>query len=136
MLALSAVDAGDSGVVVALSVALSGLGMGASSPAMAASIANAVDDNDLGIAGATQQMVNQVGVAIGIQVMLAVQTARESVVGAVDAYGDAYLVAAAVAAVGVATATFVRSSRRAEGAPGGDALVVDDAAAAGLVGAR
>jgi MFS family permease len=135
MLALAAVDASDRDIVIALSVALSGLGMGASSPAMAASIANAVDDRDLGIAGATQQMVNQVGVAIGIQVMLAVQTAREATVGAVNAYGDAYLLAAAVASVGVVLATFVRSSRRAEGVPGGDALLIDEAAEAALVAA-
>ena len=41
---------------------------------------------DLGVAGAFQQMVNQVGVAIGIQVMLAVQTAREASEGAVPAF--------------------------------------------------
>lgn len=101
MVALAAVDAGDGDWVIIASVALSGLGMGAASPAMATSIANAVDDADLGIAGATQQMVNQVGVAIGIQVMLAVQTGREQAVGAIPAYGDAYLVGAGVAVLGV-----------------------------------
>lgn len=101
MVALAAVDGGDADWVIVLAVSLSGLGMGASSPAMAVSIANAVDDADLGIAGATQQMVNQVGVAVGIQVMLAVQTGRESAVGAVNAYGDAYLVGGAMAVVGV-----------------------------------
>ena len=113
MLALAAVDAGDSDWIVVGSVALSGLGMGAASPAMAASIANAVDDRDLGIAGATQQMVNQVGVAVGIQVMLAIQTGREAAVGATAAYGDAYLVGAGVALIGVVLALFMRSSRPA-----------------------
>ena len=61
-------------------------------------------------------MANQVGVAIGIQVMLAVQTAREPSVGAVPAYGEAYLVAGAVAFVGVVLALFVRSSARSSGA--------------------
>jgi EmrB/QacA subfamily drug resistance transporter len=137
MLALAAVDAGDADWVIVVAVALSGLGMGASSPAMAASIANAVDDHDLGIAGASQQMVNQVGVAIGIQVMLAVQTAREASVGAVAAYGDAYLVGAVVAGVGVVLAAFVRSSRRAEGAadPGSGDGLGDRASPAGLVAA-
>lgn len=112
MLSLSTVDPLDGAWVVAGAVALSGLGMGASSPAMAASIANAVEDQDLGIAGATQQMVNQVGVAVGIQVMLAVQTAREDTVGAVAAYGDAFLVGAGMAGLGLVFAAFVRSTRR------------------------
>ena len=135
MVALAAVDAGDGDWVIIAAVALSGLGMGAASPAMSASIANAVDDRDLGIAGAAQQMVNQLGVAIGIQVMLAVQTARETSIGAVDAYGEAYLVGGAVAALGVVLASFVRSSRRAEGAAGGDALDARPPAEAGLVAA-
>ena len=98
--------------VIIGALALSGLGMGASSPALASSIANAVDDKDLGIAGAAQQMANQVGVALGIQVMLAVQTAREASVSPVAAYGEAYLVAAGIALAGVVLALFVRSSPR------------------------
>jgi EmrB/QacA subfamily drug resistance transporter len=135
MVALSTLDPADGSWTVIGALALSGLGMGAASPAMAASVANAVDDHDLGIAGATQQMVNQIGVAIGMQLMLAVQTAREDAVGAVAAYGEAYLLAAVMASIGVVFATFVRSSRRDEGVPGGDALVLDEPAAAGLVAA-
>lgn len=128
MLALASVDGADGDWVIIAALALSGLGMGSSSPALAASIANAVDDKDLGIAGAAQQMANQVGVALGIQVMLAVQTAREGSVGAVGAYGEAYLVGGAVALVGVVLALFVRSSARSSGAGGNDAEVIDDAA--------
>ena len=74
--ALASLAPGDSDLVVVGALALSGLGMGASAPAMAAAIANSVDERDLGIAGATQQMVNQVGVVIGIQVMQTIQAAR------------------------------------------------------------
>jgi len=112
MFALASLAPGDSDAVVVGALALSGLGMGASAPAMAAAIANAVDERDLGIAGATQQMVNQVGVVIGIQVMQTVQAARSGTVGAVAAYGDAYLVGAAVAFLGLIFATFVRSTPR------------------------
>jgi hypothetical protein len=63
-------------------------------------------------------MANQVGVALGIQVMLAVQTAREGAVGAVGAYGEAYLVGGAIALVGVVLALFVRSSARERPASG------------------
>ena len=102
MLALSQVDAASRDLFIVFAVALSGLGMGSASPAMSTAIASSVDEHDLGIAGAFQQMVNQVGVAIGIQVMLAVQTARETSVGGVAAYSEAYMVAAFVAAIGVA----------------------------------
>ncbi len=117
MVALAAVAPGDSDLLIIGSLALSGLGMGASSPAMAAAIANAVDERDLGIAGATQQMVNQVGVVIGIQVMQATQAARAGVVGEVGAYGDAFLIGGAMSFAGLILALFVRSTRRDDAAP-------------------
>jgi EmrB/QacA subfamily drug resistance transporter len=110
MVALASLAPGDSDLFVVAALALSGLGMGASAPAMAAAIANAVDERDLGIAGATQQMVNQVGVVIGIQVMQTIQAARADTVGGVAAYGDAYMVGAAAALLGLAFAFFVKST--------------------------
>jgi MFS family permease len=133
MVALAAVDGHDGDWVIVASVALSGLGMGAASPAMATSIANAVDDADLGIAGATQQMVSQVGVAVGIQVMLAVQTGREAAVGAVSAYGDAYLVGAALAFVGVLLALLMPKARHRPGRDEARPLVVEEAGPEGVV---
>lgn len=121
MIALSTVAPGSSDLVIIGALALSGVGLGASSPALAASVANAVDEHDLGIAGAFQQMMSQFGVVVGIQVMQSVAAAREAAVGAVDAYGEAYLVGGAVAAVGVGTSLLVRSSKKADakGAPRG-----------------
>ncbi len=110
MVALSFVAPGDSDWTVVGALALSGLGMGTASPAMAAAIANAVHEDDLGVAGATQQMLNQVGVVIGIQVMQTVQAARAGAVGAVDAYGEAFLVGGAMSLLGFLLAVFVRSS--------------------------
>jgi MFS family permease len=78
--------------------------------AMAASIANAVDEHDLGVAGAAQQMVAQVGVVAGIQIMQTVQQARADDVGVVASYGDGFLAGAVVAVLGVVAAAFVRSS--------------------------
>ena len=125
MVGLSTVAPGSSDLVIIAALALSGIGLGCSSPSLAASIANSVDERDLGVAGAFQQMMTQLGVVIGIQVMATVSVVREPSVGDVAAYGEAYLVGAAVAALGLVCATFVRSSpRRAEGAPQG-ALVRD-----------
>jgi EmrB/QacA subfamily drug resistance transporter len=132
MFALSAVEPGSSDLIIVGSLALSGIGLGCSSPALAASIANAVDERDLGVAGAFQQMMTQLGVVVGIQVMQTVSVVREPAAGAVGAYGEAYLVGGVVAALGIVTSLFVRSSRReagrAEGAPQG-ALEPDRSAA-------
>jgi len=129
MVALASVAPGSSDLVIVFSLALSGIGIGCASPALAASIANSVDERDLGVAGAFQQMMTQLGVVVGIQVMQTVSVVRERTVGEVDAYGEAYLVGAGVALLGFATAWFVRSSdrtaERAEGAPEG-ALGRDD----------
>ena len=114
MVALAAVGAGTPDGAIAAALALSGLGMGAASPALAAAIANAVDESDLGIAGATQQMVSQIGSSVGIQVMQTVQAARAGSVGEVAAYGDAYLVGAFACVLGLVLALFVRSQRGRE----------------------
>jgi EmrB/QacA subfamily drug resistance transporter len=129
MIGLSTVAPGSSDLVIIAALALSGVGLGCSSPSLAASIANSVDERDLGVAGAFQQMMTQLGVVIGIQVMATVSVVRQPSVGDVAAYGEAYLVGAGVAALGLACAMFVRSSpRRAEGAPQG-ALARDQAPA-------
>lgn len=117
MVALAAVAPGDGDLAVAGALALSGLGMGTSAPAMAAAIANSVHEDDLGIAGATQQMVNQVGVVIGIQVMQTIVAARGDAIGDVAAYGEAYLVGGVLAAAGVVLAVFVRSTARESATP-------------------
>ena len=119
MVALSTVAPGSSDLVIIGALALSGVGLGCSSPALTASMANAVEERDLGVAGAFQQMMTQFGVVLGIQLMLTVSVVRADAVGEVEAYGEAYLLAAVVAAAGVVCALFVRSTRRAEGAPEG-----------------
>jgi MFS family permease len=130
MVALAQLVPGTSDVVIVGALGLSGLGMGASTPAMAAAIANSVDERDLGIAGATQQMVNQIGVVLGIQIVQTVQVARAGVDGAVSSYHQAYLVGALAAAFGVLAAFFVRRTimpvrdeATPKGAPAGDPII-------------
>lgn len=114
MIGLATVDAGTPDALIAAALALSGLGMGAASPALAAAIANAVDESDLGIAGATQQMVSQIGASVGIQLMQTVQAGRAGSVGEVTAYHEAYLVGAFACLLGLVLALFVRSQRARE----------------------
>jgi len=129
MLALSTVGVGTSDLVIMGALALSGIGMGTASPALAAAIANSVDEKDLGVVSAAQQMVAQVGVVAGIQILLTVQQAREPVVGAAASYHVTYLVGASVAMVGAVLALFVRNTPRVapgreQGAPEGAPTVV------------
>ena len=112
MVGLSMVSADSSVVLIISALAFSGIGAGATFPAMAATIANAVDDKDLGVIGASQQMVAQLGAAAGTQIMQTVQASREAVVGEVDAFGQAFLTGAGVALLGTLCALGVRSTRR------------------------
>jgi EmrB/QacA subfamily drug resistance transporter len=124
-LAQVAPGAGDHWVV--LSLALSGIGLGASSPSMAATVANAVDEDDLGVAGAAQQLMTQVGVVAGIQLMQTLQVSTEEGLGLVGSFHAAYWLGGAVSVLGIVAATFVRrSGPKGEAAEGAGVAVVGD----------
>jgi hypothetical protein len=93
---------------------LAGVGLGVASPSMAASIANAVEEESLGIAGAAQQLVTQVGLVAGIQLAQTFQVLREDSAGVVASYQQAYLFLGAACLLGVVCAAFVRSSDRSQ----------------------
>ncbi len=98
-------DPGTAIVVVALT--LSGFGIGAAQPRIASAVANAVPDQDLGVAGATQQLVAQVGTTLGMNTLEGVQVATVDASGLGGSYRNAYLLGAAVAVIGVVVATFL-----------------------------
>ncbi len=112
MLAMAALAPGSSQIAIIGALALSGVGLGVASPSIAASVANAVDDDRLGVASAAQQLMGQVGAVAGIQVLTTVQSAREHGAGLVPSYGDAYLVGAAVCVGAVVCAALLRSEVR------------------------
>jgi MFS family permease len=112
LVALASVSPVSSDLLIVGALALSGIGAGSSLPAMAATVANAVDDRDLGVVGAAQQMIAQLGAVAGIQILQTVQASREAVVGEVDAFGQAFLTGAGVALVGALCATAVRNTPR------------------------
>lgn len=109
MLLLASVGVGTSDWLIVLALGVSGTGMGTSSPALATAIANEVDERDLGVIGATQQMVSQVGQVAGIQILLTVQAAVENTGTASSGYHAAYLVGAGAAGIGLVSAVFIRS---------------------------
>ena len=123
MVGLAAVTGTTADVFIVVVLAASGIGMGMAAPAMTAALANSVDEQDLGVASAFQQMCSHVGTVVGTQLMLTVQLALAPVVlGAVatdddigqlaSSYHWAYLVGATAAAFGIVAALFVRRSHR------------------------
>ncbi len=92
-------------VLIAVALVLSGLGLGAASPSLISSAANAVEPEHLGIANAAQQMVTLIGAVAGMQVLTTIQAG--------GAFSTAYLVGLAVATPAVVAAGFVRSAPRA-----------------------
>ena len=132
MIGMAQVSPNSSDVLVVGALGLSGIGLGASSPAMAASIANAVDERDHGVAGAAQQMMSQVAVVTGIQLLQTVQAARVDVSGLTGSYSDAYMLGAIVAAFGIVTALFVRSTKSGPASDARDAPVLPEPRAEAL----
>lgn len=101
-------------VVTALT--LSGIGVGASLPRVSASVANSVEDVDLGIAGATQQLLAQIGTTVGINLLETIQVATTGAAGLAGSYRIAYGVGAGVSVVGLVVATRMRPDRRVRAA--------------------
>ena len=91
--------------LVVAGLALSGLGLGMAQPSISSSVANAVDEDDLGVASASQQLVTQVGVVAGIQLMSTIRVATGS-------FRPAYLVGAGASLIAVVLASFLRSASR------------------------
>lgn len=123
MLLFTTVSQSSTEAVVFCALALSGAGMGITAPAMAAAIANTVDEADLGVSGGAQQMISQIGVVVGTQVMFTAQHAFLGEYGSLKidqipsevlaaSYSHGYLIGAMGALLGLIAATFVRATTR------------------------
>lgn len=109
MMAFVLVDTDSSAWLVVTALMLSGAGVGVSGPALTSLVANAVDQSDLGVAGAMQQLMAQLGAVLGAVVMTTVQQAN---VDEVSGYHAAFAVSAVVAMAGAVCAMFVRPTPR------------------------
>ncbi|HTT87856.1 MAG TPA: MFS transporter, partial [Acidimicrobiales bacterium] len=69
-------SAGTGIALVEVALVLSGIGLGVSSPSIASSVANVVDQDALGTAAATQQLMTQISTVAGIQVIQTVQSSE------------------------------------------------------------
>lgn len=97
---------------IVAATALTGAGLGVASPALTSLMANAVDENDLGVAGAMQQLMTQLGAVMGSAVMATISVTADA-----DDFGPfhtAFVVAAVLAAAGALCSAAVRSTPRAD----------------------
>ena len=123
MLVFTQVGGNPSVVLIVVALALSGLGMGVSSPSTAASAANEVAPEELGVMSAAQLLISQIGVVAGIQVMVTVQASSHGGTGSLASFHQAYLVGALVALAAVVCGFFVKNTpRQKRGAPAEPAL--------------
>jgi MFS family permease len=95
-------------VLIGAALVLQGVGNGVSRPSLTATIANAVDEDDLGMASASQRMLHQIGNAFGITVLTAVYAG----VATPGAFSRAYVVAAVLGALAVGAAAMIRGDSR------------------------
>jgi predicted MFS family arabinose efflux permease len=112
MLVLSSLANGSSDLLVVLGLGLSGIGFGIAGPALTALVANAVDDESIGVAGAMQQLLSQMGAVLGSTVMISVHEMTAASTTVVRSYGLALLSGAATAAVAAVLAFRLTSTDR------------------------
>jgi MFS family permease len=98
--------------VIIVALALSGVGNGLSTPSTVSSASNEVAPDELGVMSAAQQLITQIGIVAGIQVMVTVQASAHGGVGSLASFHRAYAVGAIAAALAGACGFFVRNTPR------------------------
>jgi MFS family permease len=112
MVGFALVEGGTATWFVVVALALSGVGFGVLAPALTSLIASAVDEQDLGVAGALQQLMSQLGAVLGTVIMTSVQQAMQSSRGLEASFRPAFVVGTGIAMLALAASRFVRSIPR------------------------
>ena len=97
MVVLGSVRGGSSELLIVIGLALSGIGTGISGPALGALVSNSAPEDQIGVAGAMQQLLSQMGAVLGSTVMISLHEIFSGS-GVVESYAYA-LFAGAVTAV-------------------------------------
>ena len=72
MVLLSTIRGGSADIVVIIGLGLSGIGFGIAGPALSALVSNAAPEESIGVAGAMQQLLSQMGAVLGSTVMISI----------------------------------------------------------------
>jgi len=116
MLVFTQLGSSPSLVVIIIALALSGVGNGLSTPSTVSSASNEVAADELGVMSAAQQLITQIGIVAGIQVMVTVQASAHGGVGSLASFHRAYAVGAIAAVLAGVCGFFVRNTPRGEDA--------------------
>jgi MFS family permease len=111
MLILSQINLGSSDLMIAFGLSLSGVGLGISAPALTALLANSVEDHDLGVASAMQQLLNQMGAVLGAAVMIGIHEAAIGS-GTIKSFSYALLAGAISSGIALFTSSAVKSTQK------------------------
>jgi len=111
MAILGTIDASSPDFLIALGLGLSGVGFGIAGPALGALVANSVDDDTVGVAGAMQQLLSQMGAVLGSTVMISIHEMTASS-GVVQSYAYALMSGVGTAVVATLLATRLRPTDR------------------------
>jgi MFS family permease len=112
MLAFTTVGPSTGLLLMLVALGLSGAGIGMASPAMTSLVANAVDERDLGVAGAMQQLMTQMGAVFGSVVMTSVQQSVGNGEPTAESFAAAFRVATLVALIAVVLSSRVTPTPR------------------------
>ena len=99
--------------VIVVALALSGVGNGLSTPSATSSASNEFAAEELGVMSAAQQLIAQMGIVAGIQVMVTVQASPGGGVGSLADFHRAFAVGAVVAVVSGVCGLCIRNTPRA-----------------------
>ncbi len=120
MLVFTQLGSSPSQVVILVALALSGVGIGLATPTTVSSSSNEVAPDELGVMSAAQQLITQIGIVAGIQVMVTVQASGHGGVGSLASFHRAYAVGAVVAVAAGVFGLFMRNTPRGVGGPSTD----------------
>ena len=112
MLLLASVTTGSSDFVIIAGLAISGVAFGVAGPALTALVSNAVSDETIGVAGAMQQLLSQMGAVLGSTVMISIHEMTVGSTTVVRSYGYALLAGAVTAMCATVLASRLRSTDR------------------------
>jgi DHA2 family lincomycin resistance protein-like MFS transporter len=96
--------------VILFALAMSGVANGLSSPSTTASASNQLAADELGVMSAAQQLIGQIGIVAGIQVMVTVQASGHGGVGSLASFHRAYAVGAVAAVLAAVCSLFIRNT--------------------------
>jgi MFS family permease len=112
MLTFTQLGSHPSQLAILVALALSGIGIGMATPTTVSASSNEVAPDELGVMSAAQQLITQIGIVTGIQVMVTVQASGGGGVGSLASFHRAYAVGAVVALLAGVCGFFMRDTPR------------------------